>query len=148
MAPRWLDARRCIAYLTIEHRGAIERELRADIGDWLFGCDVCQDVCPWNRSAASEPLGAGDLARPDRWRDTNAEALLQMDAARFVAFAQGTPLRRPGREGIARNAAIVLGNSRARRALPVLREAAQRDASEVVRDAASWAVEQIERDQG
>jgi epoxyqueuosine reductase len=147
VAERWLDARRCIAYLTIEHHGPIERELRAGIGDWLFGCDVCQDVCPWNRGAASEPLAAGDLARPDRWRDVRAESLLTMDDARFLAFSEGTPLRRAGREGMARNAAIVLGNARARRVLPVLQNAAAHDTSPVVRETASWAVEQIERDE-
>jgi epoxyqueuosine reductase len=147
VAPRWLDARRCIAYLTIEHRGPIARELRAGIGDWLFGCDACQDVCPWNRGASNVALGAGDVARADRWQDVSAEALLAMDDAQFMQFAQATPLRRPGREGVARNAAIVLGNARVKRALPVLRDAAQHDASAVVREAASWAIERIERDE-
>jgi epoxyqueuosine reductase len=146
VGPRWLDARRCIAYLTIEHRGPIAEELREGIGDWLFGCDACQDVCPWNRGATSEPLAAGGVAHAERWRDVTAEILLTMDDAQFMHFAQATPLRRPGREGVARNAAIVLGNARGKRALPVLREAAQHDASEVVRDAATWAIEKIERD--
>jgi epoxyqueuosine reductase len=146
VAPRWLDARRCIAYLTIEHHGEIARELREGIGDWLFGCDACQDVCPWNRGASTEPLGAGDLANAERWRDVTAETLLAMDDAQFMQLAQATPLRRPGREGLARNAAIVLGNVRSKRSLPVLREAAQHDASEVVREAASWAIEKIEKE--
>jgi epoxyqueuosine reductase len=145
VGPRWLDARRCIAYLTIEHRGPIAEELREGVGDWLFGCDACQDVCPWNHGASSEPLAAGDVARADRWRDVSAETLLAMDDAQFMRFAQATPLRRPGREGLARNAAIVLGNARGKRALPVLREAERRDESEVVREAARWAIERIDK---
>jgi epoxyqueuosine reductase len=145
VGPRWLDARRCIAYLTIEHKGPIAEELREGIGDWLFGCDACQDVCPWNRGASAEPLAAGDVARPERWAGVSAEMLLAMDETQFMQFAQATPLRRPGREGLARNAAIVLGNKRAKRALPVLREAARSDQSEVVREAASWAIQRIEK---
>lgn len=144
--PRVLDARRCISYLTIEHRGAIEPELRPLMGDWLFGCDVCQDVCPFNRGAArAEPAGDAFAEQP-RFTTHDAQALLQMSEPEFGNFAEGSPLRRPKREGLARNAAIVLGNTRTRRALPVLREAAANDASGVVREAARWAIERIESD--
>jgi epoxyqueuosine reductase len=147
VAPRWLDARRCIAYLTIEQRGSIDPELRPQIGDWIFGCDVCQDVCPFNRGAASEAATASAATNTQPpWISAGAEAWLQMDEARFVAVTTSSPLRRPTRVGMARNAAIVLGNARARRALPVLQQAAQTDPSEVVRDAATWAIERIERD--
>jgi epoxyqueuosine reductase len=143
VASRWLDARRCIAYLTIEQRGAIEPELRPQIGDWLFGCDACQDVCPFNRGGAGEATAALSAA-PAPWLAVEPEAWLTMDEARFTEVTIGSPLRRPSRYGMARNAAIVLGNARARRALPVLREAASNDESEVVREAARWAIDRIE----
>jgi epoxyqueuosine reductase len=139
---RIMDARRCISYLTIEHRGAIDPELRPKIGQWLFGCDVCQDVCPFNRGAADGATlgefegGAADL---------DAERVLQLSEAEFAATTRGSPLRRAKREGLARNAAIVLGNARVRRALPVLQRAAQVDPSPVVREAARWAADQIEQ---
>jgi len=143
-APRSLDARRCISYLTIEHRGAIEEGLRADMGDWLFGCDGCQDVCPFN-ATAPEPTERTTPFAPHARLTQSAESLLEMDEAAFTDYAQGSPLKRAGRAGMARNAAIVLGNTGARRALPVLRQVASADPSPVVRDAASWAVERLER---
>jgi epoxyqueuosine reductase len=145
VAARTLDARRCISYLTIEHRGAIDRELRASMGDWLFGCDACQDVCPYNHGG--ERAGARampGLSAERAWHGLDAERLLQLSEAELLAAAEASPLRRPGREGLARNAAIVLGNARARRSLPVLQRVAREDESEVVRESARWAVERIE----
>jgi epoxyqueuosine reductase len=140
---RELDSARCISYLTIEHRGAIDPSLRDAIGAHLFGCDDCQDVCPFNRAAPppseeTEPFASGPHLSID------ASAILSMDEAAFAAWAQGTPLKRARREGLARNAAIVLGNAGDRRRLPVLREAAASHDSEVVRDAARWAIEKLE----
>ncbi len=143
VAPRVMDARRCISYLTIEHRGAIDAALRAPLGDWLFGCDVCQDVCPFNRGKAAAARALPALAPRAQLRGVQAEALLRLDEAAFAALLAGSPLRRPKREGLARNAAIVLGNRKARRALPVLQQAAQQDPSEVVREAAAWALQRI-----
>ncbi|MET0386524.1 MAG: tRNA epoxyqueuosine(34) reductase QueG [Polyangiales bacterium] len=155
VAPRMLDARRCISYLTIEHEGAIEPGLRGGMGPWLFGCDVCQDVCPFNRGAQRrvDNLSAGGVgggaAAPDpfaprgRWLELGAEDFLAMDEGCFDRYTRGTAVRRAGREGMARNAAIVLGNTRDRRHLPVLTRAAERDTSDVVREAARWAVEQL-----
>lgn len=141
---RELDARRCISYLSIEHRGPIDEELREGMGLHLFGCDDCQDVCPFNRTAPPPPETTTPFA-PDPRLDIEAAELLAMDDARFEAWAIGSPLKRPKREGMARNAAIVLGNTRERRHLPVLHEAASSHDSEVVRDAARWAIERIER---
>jgi epoxyqueuosine reductase len=139
---RVLDARRCIAYLTIEHEGEIAEELRPAMGEWLFGCDACQEVCPFNRKAPEAPDAA--LLPSSRMEEIAAEELLQLDAEYFEATFARSPLRRPGREGLARNAAIVLGNAREKRALPILQRAARHDPAHTVRDAAQWAVERIE----
>jgi epoxyqueuosine reductase len=110
VAPYTLDARRCISYLTIEHRGEIAAPLRAQIGEWLFGCDVCQEVCPWNRHAAparDPALAPGSPPGPP-------EALVALSDAEFRERFRGSALKRARRAGLARNAAIVLGNRAAR----------------------------------
>lgn len=142
--PRVLDARRCISYLTIEHEGPIEASLRGSLGGWFLGCDVCQDVCPFNRTHATPGRLAEELAPHARWVEHDAASVLAMSEERFAAFSLGSPVRRPGREGAARNAAYVLGNRGDRRHLPVLRQAAAEDASATVREAARWAAERIE----
>jgi epoxyqueuosine reductase len=144
VGPRELDARRCISYLTIEDRGLAEPELLEATGDWLFGCDECQDVCPFNRTAPAPDAVTEAFAHRGRFDGVDAEDLLRMDEAGHLQLATGSPLRRPGRAGLARNAAVVLGNHGGRRALPVLRDAAERDPSEVVREAARWAADRIE----
>ena len=107
VGPRDLDARACISYLTIEHRGEFDETQRAQVGDWLFGCDVCQDVCPWNVSFARETLDPGfapqlAVARPD------VRALATMDASDFQRRYDRTPFTRPGHHGMRRNAAALL----------------------------------------
>ncbi|MBI4594256.1 MAG: tRNA epoxyqueuosine(34) reductase QueG [Candidatus Rokubacteria bacterium] len=138
-APYVLDARRCLAYLTIEHRGDIDPALRPAVKDWIFGCDVCQEVCPWNRKAppSREPAFApaappGDLV-----------SLLELDEPAFRARFQGSPLRRAKRSGLLRNAALALGNRGAVAAVPAL-ERACGDADPVVRTAAVWALGRID----
>jgi epoxyqueuosine reductase len=138
--PGQLDARRCISYLTIELRGPIDPELRAPMGDWVFGCDICQEVCPWNRKA---PVAAATAF----WQDypegqLDLEALLGLGEEEFRRLFRHTPFWRPRRAGMLRNAAIALGNCGDPAALPVLQRAAQ-DKDEMVRDAARWAIEQI-----
>lgn len=151
--PGIVDARRCISYLTIEHRGAIDVDLRAGIGDRLFGCDICQEVCPWNARAGrigGPPIPSSDHAnsrdQPLPW-DARGRIdliqLLQLDDNGFRERFRKTPLWRPRRRGIVRNAAICAGNARETAALPALRALLQ-DADEVVRDAVQWAIDQIE----
>lgn len=141
---RRLDARRCIAYLTIEHRGAVPEELRSHMGDWVFGCDACQDVCPYNRTSVPPEEVTAAFASDGRLASTSAEALLAMDEAAFAEWSRGSPLKRPGRSGMARNAATVLGNVGGRYHLRVLLRVAERDPDADVREAARWAARRIE----
>src|SRR5258706_9817597 len=104
VGPRDLDARACISYLTIEHRGEFDATQRAEVGDWLFGCDVCQDVCPWNVSFAQATQDPGfaprtDIARPD------AGQLATIDEAEFQRRYAGTPFTRPGHTAMPPNRA-------------------------------------------
>lgn len=136
--PHVLDARRCVSYLTIEHRGEIDPSLRPGIGEWLFGCDVCQDVCPWNRKSPSSRVP--DFA-PPRPLDS-PRALLGLDELEFRERFRGSALRRTKRSGLVRNAAIVLGNTRDDGAAPALRQAAG-DPDATVRSAAAWALARL-----
>jgi epoxyqueuosine reductase len=139
-APGQLDARLCISYLTIELRGPIPEGLRPQVGDWLFGCDVCQEVCPWNRKApaGAEPAFA---ARPDLEAVDPVE-LLGLSEEEFRRRFRGTALTRSKRGGLLRNAALVLGNRGDPVALPALRRA-RADPEPLVREAAEWAIARI-----
>jgi epoxyqueuosine reductase len=135
--PYVLDASRCISYLTIELREAIPRELRAGVGKWVFGCDVCQDVCPWNSRA---PLSAQTAFEPRA--DSNPMdliALFDLSDDAFRARFRNTPLWRARRRGILRNAAIVLGNRPNLSAIPALIRGLD-DAEPLVRGACAWAL--------
>jgi len=137
--PFVLDATKCISYLTIELRTAIPVELREPMGNWLYGCDVCQDVCPWNRYAGREPAAFPhdpNLA----WLDP--VELLGLDADAFRTRFKQTSLWRNRRAGLLRNAAIVLGNVGDERALPAL-EKAFAEEEDPIREAAQWAIERI-----
>ncbi len=141
-SPGQLDARRCISYLTIELRGPIAEDLRPLMGNWLFGCDICQDVCPWNRKApaAVEPAF---LPRPEM-ASLDPQTALDISEDEFRHRFRDTALWRSKRTGLRRNAAIVLGNCGDTKALPALERAAN-DTDPVVRDAAIWAIERIHR---
>jgi epoxyqueuosine reductase len=136
--PGWLDARRCISYLTIELKMPIPNELRPQIGDWLFGCDVCQDVCPWNHHPNPSP---GLPHNPDLTAIDPAE-LLSLSPQDLRRRFKGTSLRRANWRGLLRNAAIVLGNRGDPAALPALRAGLKWD-DEVVREACEWAIQQL-----
>ncbi|HEY4016584.1 MAG TPA: tRNA epoxyqueuosine(34) reductase QueG [Polyangiaceae bacterium] len=148
-APFVLDPRRCISYLTIEQRGAVPEPLREAVGTHLFGCDDCQTICPFNAGVgARSPLDRSDgdpFAPLERWSRVRLESLLALDAAEWHALFEGTPLRRIGRAGVARNAALVLGNRGDEGALPALRTAAAGHEDTVVRETAAWAVSRLER---
>jgi epoxyqueuosine reductase len=135
--PYVLDSRRCIAYLTIEHRGPIPAELRPGVGAWTFGCDVCQDVCPWNRRA---PV-TGEAAFGPRRHPPLAD-LLVLDEVAYLGGLRGSPLKRARREGLARNAAVALGNRGAAGDVPALAEALGHPAP-TVRGHAAWALGRI-----
>ena len=138
-APRVLDARKCISALTIEDHGPIADDLRAGLGDWVFGCDICQDVCPWNRHA---PMTDEPAFQPRGGEATLSLAeLLTLDEAGFRQRFNAAPILRAKRVGLARSAAIALGNRPDPAAAAAL-EQALRDPEQVVRDAAAWAVEQ------
>jgi epoxyqueuosine reductase len=131
-----VDARRCISYQTIENRAAIPEELRAPMGEWTFGCDVCSEVCPWGWKAP-------DLAERFGVHPGLAEAGLVEWVEAGDEFAQrfhGSGVHRPGREGIARNAAIVLGNAPSERGRRALLRALSFDPSALVREAAGWSL--------
>ena len=107
VAPRELDARACISYLTIEHRGEFNDEQRRDVGTWAFGCDVCQDVCPWNISFARETADPGFAPRAEVMAP-DLQALLEIGEDEFARRYGDTPFSRPGPGGMRRNAAAVL----------------------------------------
>lgn len=139
VAPRTLDARRCISYLTIEHRDAIPEPLRPLIGDWIFGCDICQQVCPWNRRFArvsAAPAFSAEHATLD------PIALLSLDDEAFRARFRHTPIWRAKRAGLLRNAAVVLGNLGDPAAIPALEQALS-DPDPLVVEHAAWALDRL-----
>jgi len=135
--PGVLDAARCISALTVESRSPIPVELRAGMGDWVFGCDVCQEVCPWNRHApgSSEPT----LQPRDSAATLPLADLLSLDEAGFRRRFRGSAVTRAKRAGLLRSAAIALGNRPHPPSFPAL-AAAARDADPVIREAAAWAL--------
>lgn len=140
VAPYELDANRCISYLTIEKRGPIPEELLAGIGHQVFGCDICQDVCPWNRKApASENPGF----QPREGLVNPALAwLAEISEEEFREQFRGSPIKRTKRTGLRRNALIAIGNSKNRDLLPVV-ERARNDPDPIVADVAAWAKKQL-----
>ncbi len=135
---RQMDASLCIAYLTIEKKGAIDEDLREKMGRQVFGCDICQDVCPWNRRA---PIGAGTVR--GEMVNPALEWLAEMDAEGFRRWFKGSPVERTTRKRLHRNVAIAMGNSGEKRFLPKLREWAMGEDA-VLAESAKWAVERIE----
>jgi epoxyqueuosine reductase len=138
-----MDATRCIAYLTIEKKGSIEPELREQMGRQVFGCDICQDICPWNHNA---PIAQG-TALPARKELVNPalEWLAAMDGADFNRWFRGSPVERTRRKRMLRNVAIAMGNSRDKKFLPRLKEWAVGDDA-VLTESAVWAIEKITRE--
>jgi epoxyqueuosine reductase len=143
-APGVVDARLCISYLTIENRGEIPRNLRPSIGDWAFGCDVCQEICPYNKTKAAR----------SRWSEFSGEAgagpYLEIEEVlgirsdeEFERRFAGTPLTRPGRAGLLRNCCVAAGNLGLEEAVPALVRCLREDESPLVRSHAAWALGEI-----
>ena len=129
-----VDARLCISYWTIEHRGTIPEAVRPQLGDWVFGCDICQDVCPWNRDTPR--------ADPARWRPVPERAWA--DLPRWAVEPPdltGSPLRRAGPQSLRRNALIALANGGHTDSLPLVRRIAAEEPDPVVRETAAWAAD-------
>lgn len=140
-APYHLDARRCISYLTIEHRGPIPPELRPLIGTRIFGCDDCQEVCPWNRFAT--PTANPDFAERPEQQTPELIPLLALTEAAFRARFEGTAILRARRAGFLRNVAVALGNLRDPRAVAALGRVLEHDPDPVVRGHAAWSLGRI-----
>jgi epoxyqueuosine reductase len=140
VAPYQMDASRCIAYLTIEKKGVIAEELREPMGRQVFGCDICQDVCPWNRRA---PISSneGMLAR-SQMVNPALDWLAGMDAAEFKRWFKGSPVERTRRKRLLRNVAIAMGNSGERRFAAQLEAWTAAD-DPVLAEAAEWALKRI-----
>lgn len=139
--PYRLDPRRCISYLTIEHRSSIPMELRPLMGPWMHGCDICQEVCPWNRRTNHHPSeGDSNSAPPSELRQ-----FLHMDESTFQEIFRSSAMRRAGRAGLVRNALIAARNLRAYPLLPEI-ETLLTDPSPIVRQTAAWAHEQLTSD--
>ena len=140
-APYKLDARACISYLTIEHKGPIPHRYRKAMGNHIYGCDDCLAVCPWNKFAAVAAthkafLPRGELAAPE------LADLLRLDDAGFRSLFSGSPIKRIGRDRMVRNALIAAGNSNDRSIIPVVGELTG-DANPVVAEAAKWALAEL-----
>jgi epoxyqueuosine reductase len=140
LSPYVLDSKRCISYLTIEKRGAISEELRAGMGQQVFGCDICQDVCPWNRKAPHSALP--EFGPREELVNPALDWLAEMSAEEFRANFRGSPIRRAKHAGMRRNAAIAMGNSGREEFVPIL-EAMIEDSEPSVAESAAWAVRRL-----
>jgi epoxyqueuosine reductase len=145
VAPYRLDSSRCIAYLTIEKRGAIPEEMRAGIGRHVFGCDICQDVCPWNRRAPATRLE--EFQPREELVNPALEWLAELSAEEFRSRFRGSPVSRAKRAGLRRNAVIAMGNSGEKKFLTVL-ERLIKDEDGSLADAAEWAIQQLKINHG
>jgi epoxyqueuosine reductase len=140
VAPYQLDSNRCISYLTIEKRGAIPEDLRARMGHEVFGCDICQDVCPWNRKAPAS--AAGEFQPREGLVNPALEWLTGITSEEFREKFRGSTVRRAKRGGLRRNAVIAMGNSGDRRFEPLL-EKLKSDEDAVVAESAEWAAKRL-----
>lgn len=149
-APYRLDADRCISYWTIEHRGAIPEEVRAGLGEWVFGCDVCQEVCPWNLRwqhradrGGRRPADHRDLRLPEHRARLDLAGLLGLGEAGYQETFRGSAMQRARLSGLKRNAAIAMGNRGEPRYVSPLAAALRDEPDPVVRGAAAWALGRI-----
>ena len=132
-----LDANRCISYWTIEYRGILPREIRSQLGGWVFGCDLCQEACPWNGDTLS--VDHPEMRLPSHRAELTLSDLLRIDREQYVERFRGSPMKRAKQAGLQRNAAVAMGNSKDRRYVPALLEALHDD-SDLVRIHVAWAL--------
>jgi epoxyqueuosine reductase len=140
IAPGQMDASRCIAYLTIEKRGLIPEELRGHIGRQVFGCDICQEVCPWNAKSRNHATAVPNLTRPELINPV-LEWLASLSSEEFNQQFRGSPVKRTKRNGLLRNVAIAMGNSGEQKFRPQLEAWANAETDDpVLAEAAAWAI--------
>lgn len=139
---RTLDANRCISYLSIELKGTIPHEMRSQMEDWVFGCDICQQVCPWNIRFAPE-MGDKDFAPRQGHTLVDLEKEIRLNTYGFNHKFKNNPVKRPKRRGYLRNVAIALGNARQPRSVPVLFQVFGEEPEALVRGAIAWALAEI-----
>jgi len=143
IAPGKMDARRCIAYLTIEKRGEMPTEFRQAVGHHVFGCDICQDVCPWNtKPGNAPPANAPEFQPQEKLVHPELQWLARMDEEEFRAIFRGSPVKRAKYAGLKRNVAIAMGNSGNKDFLPELKRMAA-DPDPIVAEHARWALDQL-----
>ena len=140
--PYVLDSRRCISYLTIELKGPIPLDLRPLMGNWVYGCDMCQDVCPWQRFGIQTHESAFFPLDDDHAAPSLAD-LLSLDEAAFAARFAASPIKRIGRDRMVRNACVAAGNSGLSDLLPHVQRLSANDLSDLVREHAAWAVDRL-----
>jgi epoxyqueuosine reductase len=139
---RTLDASRCISYLSIEFKGHVAPELRPQMEDWIFGCDICQEVCPWNQRFA-EPEGDLSLRPQEISPYANLENELQLSPKEFTRKFKGSPVKRAKRRGFLRNIAIAIGNSGRARNVPALARSLKEEMEPLIRGHVAWALGRI-----
>ena len=142
LTDRTIDSNRCISYLTIENRGGIPSELRSSIGDWVFGCDVCQDVCPWNMRFA-HPSEIQEFQPREFLKHTSSPDFLSLTEDAYRIELQNSPLKRAKLNGLLRNAAITAGNATDPAALPHLASLLTKYHDATVRSICAWAIARI-----
>jgi epoxyqueuosine reductase len=153
--PFVLDPRKCVSYLTIELSGPMPAELRSGVGEHLFGCDVCQEVCPYNRGGQPKPVPNPGAAPREpakvtryqplpRWKDETVERLAALDEIRFEVLARGSPVKRAGYGGLVRNAVTILANRRNPRYKDLFQRLVREHPDGAVREHAAWALTLLE----
>ena len=143
---RTIDARRCISYLTIEKKDLIPEEFRKMLGEWIFGCDICQQVCPWNKKPKNRPVDV-EYSNMNFLRNISIDFLHKLDQSEFKYFFQNSPILRTTRIGLLRNILIVIGNKRMKEALPIVARIIQSANDPVLQSTALWTLAKLTADQ-
>ncbi len=137
---RTIDAGRCLSYLTIENKGLIPHELRPLMGDWLFGCDICQSVCPWNKKPDDTRVHPAFLPNDQESMFPDLDGITRLTNEEFRHVYKGSPILRTKRSGLLRNAAVVLGNTGDTRVLPILKRLLEEESDPLIRIHAAWGI--------